>query len=136
MIIYVASKTRHAAMWRYLRGRGVNINSTWIDEAGEGESKSLRDLAERCVAEVKAADRLVLFIAKGDALKGQLIETGVALAVGIPVFAIGFDQRSAFRSHPLWHECGATAAGFREAFGALNVDSDELSVVVSRGSVD
>lgn len=103
--IYIASKTKHAAKWLKLRSLGVPIISTWIDEAGEGQSSDLSDLAARCIEEVRSADRVVLYLEDGDTLKGQLIEVGAALACGVPVYSFGFDQRSAFRRHPLWIEC-------------------------------
>lgn len=107
MKLYIASKTKHAAKWRKLRGKGHNIISTWIDEAGPGESKDLRDLAQRCVDEAKSADRLILFGKPEDILKGALIEVGAALAFGVPVFAVGYSPsfESALRNHPLWKEC-------------------------------
>src|SRR5438093_12904578 len=47
--IFVASRTRHAAKWRSLRDAGWPIISTWIDEAGPGQSRSLRSLALRSI---------------------------------------------------------------------------------------
>lgn len=106
-IFYVASKTSHAWRWRSLRDRGYRINSTWIDEAGEGESSDYADLAVRCIAEASAADVLILYCVATDALKGALIEVGAALAAGKEVRCVG-DCPSisrVFRKHPLWREC-------------------------------
>lgn len=90
--IYVASKTRHADMWRRYRDDGAPIISTWIDEAGEGESACLTDLWRRCIEEASRASALVLYCAEGDVLKGAWVELGAALASGKPVFAVGIEQ--------------------------------------------
>lgn len=101
--VYVASKTRHAPMWLALRARGIRIISTWIDEAGSGQSACLRDLARRCVAEPAAADATLLYAEPGDILKGALVEVGVALGAGRPVVSVGLPSDwSALASHPLW----------------------------------
>lgn len=105
--IYIASKTKHAAHWRKLRAQGFNVISTWIDEAGPGESLDLRDLAVRCVAEAARADFLILYCEPGDFLKGALIEVGAALASGVQVLVVGEcdSLKSALNQHPLWREC-------------------------------
>lgn len=106
-LFYVASKTTHAWRWRALRNRGHRINSTWIDEADEGQSADYADLAARCIAEAAAADALILYCEGGEMLKGALIEVGAALAAGKEVRCVG-DCPSisrVFRKHPLWREC-------------------------------
>lgn len=89
MNFYVASKTRHAEMWKRLRARGLSVVSTWIDEAGEGETWDYTELWTRIEREVKSADA-VLFYADGDdsGWKGVYIEAGVAIGNGIPVYMI------------------------------------------------
>jgi hypothetical protein len=121
--IYIASRTRHAERWRRLRASGVNILSTWIDEAEPGQSASLRDLAVRCVAEAAAADTTILYAEPGDVLKGALIEAGAALGAGRPVVAVGCSEcwSSALTAHPLWSE----AANIRDAL-----------IIIDRGSKD
>lgn len=89
--IYVASKVRHAGTWTILRDTGLPVISTWIDEAGVGQS-DLRDLWRRCVAEVKSADVLLLYRLGGEILKGGWIEAGVAAGAGIPIYAVGIDE--------------------------------------------
>lgn len=103
--IYTASKVKHAAVWRKLRDGGVPINSTWIDEAGEGDSSDLVDLASRCINEARSASAIVLYCEPGELLKGALFEAGAALAAGVPVFCVGTcDSLSkTFNRHPLWH---------------------------------
>lgn len=90
--IYVASRASvpgRAAMWRRLRGEGWPIVSTWIDEAGEGETGDFGELWARIAREVTGAAGLVLYAEPGDLpLKGALVEVGMALAAGLPVVAI------------------------------------------------
>jgi hypothetical protein len=90
--IYIASKTVHADRWRKLRLVGYPINSTWIDEAGVGDSKDLADLWRRCVAEASSAEVLVLYRQPSETLKGGWVELGAALACGVPVFAVGIEE--------------------------------------------
>lgn len=91
--IYVASRASvpaRPAMWRLLRDRfGLPIISTWIDEAGEGETACNRELWSRIEHEVTSAERLVFYVEPEDLpLKGAYIEVGMALAAGVPVFVV------------------------------------------------
>lgn len=82
---YVASRTRHANMWRLVR-ETLPINASWIDEAEAGQTQSLPELWRRIESEVKAAHGLIFYAEKDDfPLKGALIEAGIALAAGKPV---------------------------------------------------
>ena len=86
---YVASRVRHAAMWLQLRALGYPITSTWIDEAGEGQTTDFADLWTRIISEVTASDWLLLFAVPDDVpLKGALVEVGAALAAGRQVVAV------------------------------------------------
>lgn len=86
---YVASRAsipERSAMWRDLRARGANIISSWIDEAGVGETGDFSELWTRIMAEIHHSDGLVLFLHPDDfPLKGALIETGMAIGMGKPV---------------------------------------------------
>jgi hypothetical protein len=87
--IYVASRVRHARMWRDKAHAGMPIISTWIYEDGEGETESLSELWERILSEIKNADRLILYIGRDDfPLKGALVEAGMALALNVPVYLV------------------------------------------------
>ena len=110
--IYVASRTIHAAMWKELQSEGVPIISTWLDEAGAGETEDFSDLWRRCVDEVKRAGRLVAFHSEGDVWKGAFIEIGVALGAGVPVTVVGGPPGS-WPAHPLVSQ----ARSVREAVG-------------------
>jgi hypothetical protein len=91
--IYIASKTKHAERWRFLRDKiGEPIISTWIDEAGPGESADLHDLWQRCITEASGCRVLVVYREPEDVLKGAWVEVGAALASGVPVYAVGLDE--------------------------------------------
>lgn len=98
--IYVASKTIHAQRWRAWRACGAPICSTWIDEAGEGETCSYSDLWLRCIREAAEASVLVAYHATGEVWKGAYVEIGAALGAGKSVIVIG-DPPGTFVSHPL-----------------------------------
>lgn len=110
-MIYIASKTVHAPKWRALKDSGCPIISTWIYEAGQGESKSLEDLWLRCVLEATRADVLIAYREAGEILKGGLVEIGVALGRNRRVFLVGFDGSNlldgnfSFKNHPLVTSC-------------------------------
>jgi len=90
--VYVASRAslpERVDMWRAYRAEGADILSTWIDEAGEGETDSFGELWSRIEAEIRAADRLVLYAELEDfPLKGALVEAGMAIGMGKPVFVV------------------------------------------------
>jgi hypothetical protein len=83
--IYVASRAlpERAAMWRSFRDdRGVPIVSTWIDEAGQGETADFSELWMRVVREIELCSALVLYAEPDDfPLKGALVEAGIALGL-------------------------------------------------------
>jgi hypothetical protein len=87
--VYVASRAsvpERAAFWREMRAAGAPIISTWIDEAGPGETADLGELWARIGREVASARWLVAYVEPGDfPLKGALVEVGMALALGKPV---------------------------------------------------
>jgi hypothetical protein len=88
-LIYVASRVRHAAMWRRHRDAGTNIISSWIDQAGPGETPDIGALWQQIVAEVTLARWLVLYIEPDDfPLKGALVEAGIALGHGREVIVV------------------------------------------------
>ena len=91
--IYIASKTKHADRWRFMRDKvGEPIISTWIDEAGEGESADLHDLWDRCITEASNCALLIVYREKDDVLKGAWVELGCALTNNVPVFAVGLEE--------------------------------------------
>jgi hypothetical protein len=106
--VYIASKTKHAEMWKNLKaklaaGQSFEINSTWIDEAGPGQSPDLADLAGRCIDEACAANLVIVYYEEGDSfMKGALVEMGAALALGRWVCLVGDPpiKGSYFSHHP------------------------------------
>lgn len=94
MGIYIASKTVHAPRWRELRRRGLPIISTWIDEAGAGETSDWPGLWDRCIGEASAAEALIVYREDGETLKGAWVEVGAALSSGKPVVAVGCSEFS------------------------------------------
>lgn len=90
--IYVASRASVPArpqMWRSLRVQGWPIVSTWIDEAGEGETGDFTELWQRIHDEIAASCGVILYAEKADfPLKGAFIECGIALGMGKPVAVV------------------------------------------------
>lgn len=102
--IYIASKTKHADRWRFLRDQiGEPIISTWIDEAGPGESRDLSDLWRRCINEASTADVLIIYREAGEELKGAWVELGAALASAVKVFAVGIEEFTVARDSRIRH---------------------------------
>jgi hypothetical protein len=89
MKIYVASRVLHADLWKSLREPGAHIIATWIDEAGEGETADFVELWQRIRGEIASCDVLVFYAAgvQDFPFKGALVEVGMALALGKPVYA-------------------------------------------------
>jgi hypothetical protein len=114
--IYVASKAMHAEKWRLLRARGHCIISTWIDEAGAGESGDYAELAHRCLIEACQARVTLFYCQPGEIHKGALVEVGAALAAGNEVRCVG-DCESiprVFRKHHRWIQCDSLAAALAD----------------------
>ena len=121
--IYVASKSKHAPIWRWWRAAGVNIVSTWIDEADQGETGDWADLWDRCIQEAASADYLVAYhettvhpdgTAVPDEWKGAFVEIGAHLAHGGLVLYVG-EPPGSWKEHRRVRQ--VTSLG--EAFGKL-----------------
>lgn len=123
MTIYTASKAIYGPMWRVLREKGWPINSTWIDESGEGQTGDWADLWSRCVTEAATADALLVYARSGDVLKGALVEVGAALAAGKPVHVV--DPESTLAAHS-WtrHPLVTVHSRMSNAARSLGVDFD------------
>lgn len=87
--IYVASRASIPArvdMWIQLRAQGWNIISTWIDEAGPGQTDDMMELWLRIHKEIVQSAGVVLYAELNDfPLKGAYVEAGLALGMGKPV---------------------------------------------------
>jgi hypothetical protein len=119
--IYIASKTKHAGLWIELRNR-YPIISTWIDEAGVGETSDWPDLWNRCISEASMASALVLYKEKEEILKGAWVEVGAALAYGVPVFAVGIEDFSV-KHHPGITLCNTIEEAFEKANKEYLIDA-------------
>ena len=99
---YVASRAsipERPMMWQGLRMKGWPITSSWIDEAGEGETEDMGELWRRIHAEIARSTGVLLYAEVGDfPLKGALIECGIALGMGKPVALVLPDVRLEPRS--------------------------------------
>ena len=88
--IYIASKTKHADKWVALRNQGVNIISTWIDEAGPGQTNDMSDLCNRCISESYNCEAMIVYAEDGDILKGAFVEMGIAMSIQFkPIYLVG-----------------------------------------------
>jgi hypothetical protein len=87
--IYVASRVVRAPVWKAYRERGIPIVSTWIDEAGDGETGDFGELWQRIRTEIQRSRALVFYAAgvQDFPFKGALVEIGMALAMGKRVYA-------------------------------------------------
>lgn len=99
--IYIASRAslpERPAAWRKLRDvDGYNIVSSWIDSIDksiEFQSKEDSDLLMQSLwlnftAEIKSSDRLIVYVEPEDfPLKGTLVEVGIAIGAGIPIYIV------------------------------------------------
>lgn len=108
--VYTASKTKYAPMWQGLRLSGINVISTWIDEAEVGDTDDLADLWDRCIEEASTCDVLLAYRGASDEiLKGAFIEIGAALSAGAHVFLAGpfeesFTHHQSVRKFATLHE--------------------------------
>ena len=91
--IYVASKTKYADEWKQCRDEtGYPVSSSWIDEAGEGETLSFADLWQRCIYESANSAATVVIKRENDVLKGAFSEVGAALSHDKIVFGFGMEE--------------------------------------------
>jgi hypothetical protein len=123
--IYIASKTKHADRWRFLRDKiGEPIISTWIDEAGEGQSADLDDLWRRCISEASSCAILIAYREKDEVFKGGWVEVGAALAFKVPVYAIGLEEFTIANYHGIRHFPDMKSA-IAASRAALNIHNPE-----------
>lgn len=89
MKVYVASKAKHASLWRRWRptlaAAGIQIAASWIDHVGEADTA----LWVTSVREAQQADALVAWLDPDELHKGDLVEIGAQLAAGGTVYLLG-----------------------------------------------
>lgn len=124
--IYIASKAIHGPRWRFIRdGLGYPIISTWIDEAGPGQTKSFDDLWFRCIQESSTAGALIVYREAGEVLKGGWVEVGAALAWDVPVFGVGISEFSIAKFSGIRH-CSSVMDALTEITNlSLDMNVDE-----------
>ena len=84
--LYVASRTNRADLWLSYRTAGIPIISSWIDEAGEGQTANFSELWHRIQREISSSKGLLFYAHTDDApWKGAFVEVGMALALNKPV---------------------------------------------------
>jgi hypothetical protein len=141
-MIYVASRAsvpKYPQEWRRLRAQGWPINSSWIDESGEGETACMSELWTRIEAEVRAARGVVLWAEEEDfPLKGAFIEVGMALGMGKPVAVYtktAFDNRNyrpfgSWMNHPLVQRCFSLESALtwvlKQPLGVMAWDASQI----------
>lgn len=127
MGIYTASRVRHAQKWLDAREKGYPIISTWIDEAGPGETADMGELWIRCIHEARTADVVILYREDGEMLKGALVEVGAALGAGVPVLTVGCDDLSEYSwlNHLLVTRCDSLEDAFCLAERMADLLSEE-----------
>jgi hypothetical protein len=107
--LYTASKIHHAEKWQILRSswKEIEFISRWIDMGTlEGVYAPPPHIYRQCWlmdrADVLASDYLLCYAEESDHLRGALVEAGMALASGIPVYTIGTHvDYGTWRHHPL-----------------------------------
>lgn len=94
---YIASRAslpERSEAWRKLRDvDGYLIVSSWIDVVtqplNEDDTKPLHAIWENITQEVTTAERVIVYAEPYDfPLKGTLVEVGMALAVGTPIYLV------------------------------------------------
>lgn len=131
--IYVASRaslSERPAMWRHYRDDGYPVVSSWIDEAGAGETVDRGDLLARCIREAAGCGAFVLYIGRGDLpLKVAYAEWGAAVAAGAPAYVVCDEDDEAPHGR-LWDHPGTTrVASVDEAMRRALVDCLDLAAV-------
>lgn len=125
--IYIASKAKpeHAERWRRVAELHP-INSTWIYEAGQGESQDIADLWRRCIHEASTAGALIVYREDGEVLRGAWVEMGAALAHGVPVFAVGIEDQGTIARDPRITHCRTFRAAMTKAWERICQDQAAL----------
>lgn len=94
---YIASRAslpERSEAWRKLRDvDGYLVVSSWIDVVtnplNADNTKPLHTIWENITQEVTTAERVIVYAEPNDfPLKGTLVEVGLALAVGTPIYLV------------------------------------------------
>ena len=111
--IYVASKIKHAEMFRVFRRDwavdGIDIQARWLDHAKEEidgttgpEDFKIEWLVDE--EDVINAKAMIIYAEPNDKLRGALVEAGIGIASGIFVIVVGEHlDYGTWQHHPLVH---------------------------------
>jgi hypothetical protein len=114
MRFYTAGKIWWAPRFRQLRDElGFPVNARWIDLESDNPIVMYRKdlLWQMCLEDVTQSDFLLLYCGdESEEQRGALVEIGMALAAGKPIYAIGHCKSIrpnsisdvAFTHHRLW----------------------------------
>ena len=109
--VYTASKLRHAEMFRDLRHKvdGVYFTARWpvtIQLASEA-AKSSAQMQQDNFDDISRSHAVIVYVEKGEHLKGGLVEVGYAIAHGKMVYVVGqHEDYSKWQFHPNVRRCG------------------------------
>lgn len=93
--VYIASKVRHADMLLALRGAvdsdGIHFNARWVETCNLAVSstKPVSHWQRENFDDIERAHAVFCYAEAGEHLKGGLVEVGVAIRAGKPIFIIG-----------------------------------------------
>ncbi len=138
-MIYVASKASHRPMWREMRKR-YPIEARWIDVDDSYIGRELTDDEYRglwvtCIEDVSTSGAVVAWYEAGEVWKGALIEIGVALALGKPVFLAGALPDHSWVHHPLVEHVGDLPTALHIA-AQTHMWNWQIPIVLLCGSCD
>ncbi|OCC05163.1 hypothetical protein BA190_09620 [Labrys sp. WJW] len=104
--VYTASKLVHGPKWR-LTGRdepGIYFHARWLKHNAIGTPdipEEAEDFWLQDEQDVRQADAVLVYAEKGEHLRGALVEAGMALAYGVPVFVVGeHEDYGTWQEHP------------------------------------
>ncbi len=93
--VYIASKIRHAEMLRALRHHvdadGIHFNGRWVETCNLtfNSTKPVSHWQRENFDDIERAHVVFCYAETGEHLKGGLVEIGVAIRAGKPVYLIG-----------------------------------------------
>lgn len=110
--VYTASKLHRHTVWTKLRKDPdwdfVHFTASWIDDPHIQTEMAGQVVGPQIMEEnwIKNQDdveksNFLLVYSGGDVLRGALIETGIAIACGVPVVAVAVSAENSWVFHPL-----------------------------------
>lgn len=93
--VYTASKLKHAPMWKHIHDTHPDIyfHARWLKHTLTLKTPDTPENAEEFwfqdEEDVKHSDAVFVYAESEDHLRGALVEAGMGIAYGVPVFVIG-----------------------------------------------